>query len=279
MQDYGLGSKVVCVTGGASGIGLAAVKALLADGAKVAILDLQREQIDRALSDLADEDAQRASRLLGIAVDIRDAGALKKAADEIESKLGPVFGIIASAGISGAGKSEHLPEDEFVNVMSVNVIGMFLCCREFGARMIARGQGSIVAIGSIDGLGGQPGRTHYVTSKFAVTGMTKNLALEWGRHGVRVNCIAPTFVDTPMLRRNVPAAFVDGVVADRTPMGRMARAEEIASVAIVFLTDAMTFVTGTILPVDGGLSAGFVTAHNGADLSSNRLLEAGAYQA
>lgn len=187
------------------------------------------------------------------------------------------FGTIASAGISGAGKAEALPLDEWSNVLGVNATGMLITCQAVGTRMIARGKGAIVAIGSIDGISGHPGRAHYVASKFAVTGLVKNLALEWGRHGVRVNCIAPNLVDTPLLRRGMPPAFLQEVVVDRTPMGRIAWPEEIASAALMLLSDASSYITGVVLPVDGGLSAGFFTHRQGADLSSTRLLEVGIY--
>lgn len=95
--------------------------------------------------------------------------------------------------------------------------------------MLANASGSIVLLGSVDSLGGQPARTHYTASKHAVAGIVKNLAIEWGRHGVRVNGVAPNLVDTPMVRRGVPPRFIVDVVADRTPLGRIARPDEVAS--------------------------------------------------
>jgi NAD(P)-dependent dehydrogenase (short-subunit alcohol dehydrogenase family) len=131
--------------------------------------------------------------------------------------------------------------------------------------MIAHGRGSITLMGSIDGLSAHAGRSHHVASKFAVAGLTKNLALECGRHGIRVNCIAPSFVDSSVLRHMTPAAYLEHVVRNRTPMGRMAQAEEIATATLMLLSDAASFVTGVELPVDGGLSVGCVTNACGAD--------------
>lgn len=272
-MDFGLRDKVVAVTGGASGIGQAVVRALVADGAKVAILDGDADPLDRAMDALGGA----TGRAVGVRLDVRDAAALSAAVATIEASLGPVSGLVASAGVAGAARAEDISEAEFERVLSVNVTGLFLSCQAFGRRMLAHGQGAIVTIGSIDGLGGQPGRTHYTASKFAVSGLTRNLALEWGGRGVRVNGVAPTYVDTEAVRRNVPARFVEDVVCDRTPMGRMVQPSEVASVVLALLSDAMQFVNGVVLPIDGGLSAGFLTADRGDDLASNRLRAAGTY--
>lgn len=273
MLKFGLEGRVICVTGGSSGIGRETVLALARDAARVAVIGRRIAEIDETVAEARACGAQA----VGFSADVRDAAALRKAVDGIENTLGPIEALVASAGTSGASPVETLSEDDWNQVLSVNVNGVFLTCREVGARMIERGKGSIVIIGSVDGLGGHPGRAHYATSKFALVGLTKNLALEWGRHGVRVNCVAPQMVDTPMLRRGIPAAFLENVVVDRTPMGRIALPKEVASASLMLLSDAASYITGVVLPVDGGLTAGYFTRRQGADLSSSRLLEAGQY--
>lgn len=273
MISYGLKERVVCVTGGASGIGRAGALALARDGARVGIIDLRQADIDATVEELR----ALGATATGYALDVRDADATVKAAERLEADLGPVDGLFACAGISRTAPAEDLAEQDLTDVLDVNVKGLFLSCREFGKRMIGRGSGAIVVIGSIDGLGGHPGRLHYVSSKHAVSGLAKNLALEWGRYGIRVNCIAPGLVDTPLLRAGMPPNFVENVVLDRTPLGRMARPEEIASVALMLLSDASSYLTGAIVPIDGGLSAGFFTRKQGGDYSSRRLLDAGIY--
>lgn len=272
MINFGLDGKVVVVTGGASGIGLTTARALVKDGAKVMILDMKEDGVTAALDELRTLGAD----VQGAALDIRDETALQNALIETERRLGIPFGLVASAGTSTASPAEAQGIEEWERVLSVNTTGTFLCCRTFGARMLQAGEGAIVVIGSVSGLGAQAGRVAYATSKFAVNGLVKSLALEWGRRNVRVNCIAPTLVDTPMLRANLPIGFVSSIV-DRTPMARIASSEDIALTAMALLSDATAFVTGTILPVDGGLTAGYMTRKNGADLSSNRLLEEGIY--
>jgi NAD(P)-dependent dehydrogenase (short-subunit alcohol dehydrogenase family) len=272
MIDYGLAGRVVAITGGASGIGRAAALLLAKGGAHVAIID----QRDDDIAIVLDEVRSLGAKASGVAADVRDAAATRAAVVRFKHDLGPVDGLFACAGISRTAPAEAIDETDFQDVVDVNLKGLFLTCREFGSGMIDRGRGSIVVIGSVDGLGGHAGRLHYVSSKHGVSGLAKNLAIEWGRHGVRVNCIAPGFVDTPLLRRNMPAAFVDAVI-DRTPLGRMAQPEEVASVALMLLSDACSFLSGAVIPIDGALTSGFFTKKQGGDYSSMKLLEAGVY--
>jgi NAD(P)-dependent dehydrogenase (short-subunit alcohol dehydrogenase family) len=210
-------------------------------------------------------------------VDVRDPAALLVAAESITKDLGHVWGLVAAAGIGGAAKAEDLTLEELNNVLAVNVGGVLSTCQAFVHGMIERRSGSVVIIGSINSFGGQPGRMHYTASKHAVVGIVKNLAIEWGHHNIRVNGIAPGPVDTPLLRRNVPATFMSDVFDDRIPLGRLARSEEIASASLMLLSDAASFVNGAMLVVDGGMTAGPFTRRQGKDFGSNRLLQAGAY--
>ncbi|MBP0590472.1 SDR family oxidoreductase [Paraburkholderia sp. LEh10] len=271
-MNYGLKDKVVAVTGGASGIGRAACELLAGEGAIVAVIDRDPVRNAETVARLRQQGAVAS----GYHVDVSQETDVSGCVTSIEQEFGPVYGLIVAAGISVAALAEDLKTDDWERVFKVNALGAFLCCRAFGAAMLSRRAGAIVVIGSIDGIGAQPGRTAYASSKFAVHGLVKSLAAEWANRGVRVNCVAPGLVDTPLLRTGMPARFVDAVV-DRTPMGRIARPEDIASVAAMLLSSATNFVNGVIIPVDGGLLASPFTRKNGADLSSNRLLEAGIY--
>lgn len=276
MVTYGLSGRVVVVTGGASGIGLSTVQALVRDGASVAILDLQRDKVDETVA-LSRDIAPDGVRILGLTVDVQIKEDLARAASRIETELGPVSGLIASAGISGSCRSEDLPVDELNRIMSVNVTGTLLTCQAFVRGMFDRKCGSIVVVGSVASLGGQPGRLAYNASKHAVAGVVKTLAVEWGARGVRINAVAPGPVDTPLVQRGVPPSYFRNVYCDRTPLGRLARPDEIASVTLMLLSDASSFVHGVVVPVDGGLMAGPFTRNQGADMGSISLLEAGIY--
>ncbi|MBU3740511.1 MAG: SDR family oxidoreductase [Rhodoferax sp.] len=276
-MNFDLLDRVVVVSGGTSGIGLACALALARDGAHVAILgtDAKRMQESVALVEAAGEGR---SRVLGLLVDVCEPTVLATVAESVATRLGPVWGIIACAGIGGASKAEDLSLADLNRVLAVNVGGVLSTCQAFVHGMLERRRGSIVLVGSINSFGGQPGRVHYTASKHAVVGLVKNLAIDWGRFGVRVNGIAPGPVDTPLLRRNVPPGFFARVFEDRIPLGRLARSEEIANSCLMLLSDASSFVNGAMLVVDGGMTAGPFTHRGGADMGSNRLLAAGAYE-
>ncbi|MHA6688048.1 SDR family NAD(P)-dependent oxidoreductase [Mesorhizobium sp. A556] len=274
MINLGFKGRTVCVQGGTSGVGKAAAIMLAKEGANVGVTGQSDATVEAALAEIREFGGLAA----GFACDTRDVAALEAAVAGFERELGPVDGLLVCAAISGSAPAETLSLEEWQDVLSINLTGAFLTAQAFGRRMVERKSGSIVLVGSTDGLGGQPSRTHYVVSKHGLNGLTRNLALEWGRHGVRVNSIAPNAIDTPMLRRNMPPKFLADVIEDRTPLGRMAQASEIASAALLFLSDAASYISGAIVPVDGGLTAGFWTHRHGADYSSKKLLEAGVYE-
>lgn len=273
MISYGLRDRGVFITGGASGIGLACAKMLAKEGARLALVDLTHTGLTDAKSALEGLGAT----VSVAAADVANQQAMTEAFERFDREIGVVDGAVLSAGISGAEPAETLPAADFARVMDVNVNGVFYAAQLCAKRMISRKAGSIVTIASIDGIGGHPARSHYAASKHAVVGLTRNFAIEWGRHGIRVNSIAPNAIDTPLLWKGMPQRFAEGVIIDRTPMARLGQGQEIASVALMLLSDATSYVSGAIIPVDGGLTAGYYTARSGADYSNKRLLDLGVY--
>lgn len=273
MIDFDLQGRVLYVTGGGSGIGRAIATLAARGGMKVAVADAVGERAQEVASTLRKEGAQT----LALTLDVCDAAACNDAVARIEGALGPIDCMVASAGISSPARAEEMSEEVWLRCLDVNLTGMFRSVQPVGRSMLKRQRGAIVTISSVDGLGGHAGRSHYSASKHGVIGLTRALAIEWGRHGVRVNSVAPGVVDTPLVRQNLPPDHVQHAMVDRVPMGRLATAEEQAGPTLFLLSDAAAFVNGAVLPVDGGTSTGYFTRWNGADLGSRALLEAGVY--
>jgi NAD(P)-dependent dehydrogenase (short-subunit alcohol dehydrogenase family) len=271
--SLGLAGRIVMITGGASGIGRQCALALAREGAAVAIADSNAE----GAAAVAREVEAMGQQAAAIGFDVRDASATDVAVGEIEKRLGPLDGLITAAGISRPSPATELASESWEAVIGVNLSGTFYSCQAVGRRMVARGRGAIVTIGSISSLGGQSGRAHYCASKAGVVGLTRDLAIEWGSYGVRVNSIGPSATDTPMIRAGIPENFVSGVMEDRTPLGRLAQPEEIANVCLFLLSDLSSYVNGSLLMADGGVTAGFLTHRHGRDLSSKTLLASGIY--
>jgi NAD(P)-dependent dehydrogenase (short-subunit alcohol dehydrogenase family) len=268
-------NRVVMVTGGASGIGRAIAMLAGQSGARVAVVDSSEANAKSTVAALQGAGAQAMAEVF----DVRDGKAAIAAVKRIEQTLGPIDGLVAAAGVSPPHPAASMPEEIWSLAIDVNLTGMFLSVQAVGRRMIERGRGAIVTVASIAGVSGHPGRTHYSASKHGIIGMTKSLAIEWGRFGVRVNAVAPGPVYTPLFERNIPPEHIRDVMQDRIPAGRLATAEDQAHPCLFLLSDEAAYINGITLPVDGGMSAGFMTHWNGADLGSKAMLERGLYSA
>ena len=261
----GITDKVFFITGGAQGIGFAVARAIGAQGGIVALADISAQKINAAVENLKGLGICATGHVL----DVRDTVATRELVTEIETSVGPIAGVVPCAGITRTQPAEAMEESAWQDVIDINLSGTFNTCQASAKAMLERGRGAIVNIASITSFGGQAGRVNYAASKWAVAGLTKSLAVEWGSRGIRVNAVGPNAVDTPMLRKGVPEPFVDEVMLDRTPLGRVAQAEEIASVILFLLSDQASYVNGAVIPVDGGLTAGFLTHLQGRDYASN----------
>jgi NAD(P)-dependent dehydrogenase (short-subunit alcohol dehydrogenase family) len=251
LEMFRLPGRVAVVTGGARGIGLACVEALAEAGARVIIADH-----DPALA----EDGRKAVRAKGfdadIAImDVTDSARVAKVADELVSRHGRVDILVNSAGIARSETpAERVTDEHWLNVLDVNVNGTFWCCRAFGNHMLKAKSGAIVNIGSMSGfiVNKPQEQSYYNASKAAVHHLTKSLAAEWGARGVRVNAVAPTYVATPLNEfvKSKPAMY-DAWIGG-TPMARLGKVEEIASVVLFLASDAASLMTGSIVLADGG---------------------------
>jgi len=256
--------RPVVVTGGAAGIGLAVAEALAADGHPLGIVDLDAGAAQTAARALADRHGIRAA---GAGADVADEAASAAAhADLVAALGGPVLVLVNNAGIMPPrrDRAEALPVSDFDRMLAVHLRGSLIWSRLVLPGMRAAGFGRIVNLGSVLGLVAAAHRIGYVTAKSAMTGITRALALEGARAGITVNAVAPGFVLTGNLIERAQTGVLDhDAIADHTPVGRWARPDEIAH-AIRFLADpASGYITGTVLPVDGGYA---IRGHPGEDI-------------
>ena len=238
--------KIAIVTGGASGIGLATAKKLLSEGAKVVLVDWNQDVLDIARS--LNEDA------IGIRCDVSSEEDVKKCVSDVIEKFGHIDYLVANAGIGGGpNKAHEVSLEEWNKVIAVNQTGIFLINKYVINEMLKSGGGAIVNTSSMYGLVGTTMSFAYSASKGAINQMTRSLALTYARDNIRVNAIAPGYVDTPILA-SVPKDMKDAM-ANQLPIGRLGEDTEIANLICYLLSDNATFITGAIVPIDGGFTA------------------------
>ena len=243
LDKFDLTGQTAFVTGAGRGIGLCAAQALREAGARVILSDIDATLLQQAKAALGEVET--------VVLDITDPAAVAAAARD----AGPVDILIANAGIAWPDTgAEDMSDEAWRKVIDVDLNGAYWSCREFGRAMLARGKGSIVTVGSMSGLiSNKPQRqVHYNAAKAGVHHMTKSLAGEWAARGVRVNSVAPTYVDTPMSSGAFDNPKLFPVWMEMTPMGRVARPDEIASAILFLACDAASAITGSILVVDCG---------------------------
>jgi NAD(P)-dependent dehydrogenase (short-subunit alcohol dehydrogenase family) len=240
-----LDGKVALVTGAASGIGLACARRFGDEGAKVVGVDLQPG---------ADGDVRVA--------DVADESSIREAVDAVVHDHGRLDMVLNAAGVAGGGPIHLLDAAEWERVIRVNLTGTFLVCKHALTHMVEQESGSLVNISSIEGVEGTEGGSSYNASKGAVVLLTKNLAIDYGRVGVRANCICPGFIETPMFESVMSLEGMQQVrerYREAHMLGRFGRPEEIASAAAFLASEDASFVTGHALVVDGGFTAGMRT--------------------
>jgi 2-deoxy-D-gluconate 3-dehydrogenase len=247
-----LEGKTAVVTGGGRGLGQAAAWALAAAGADVALLARSSEELEATAREI---EAAHPRKILSLPCDVTDEASVEEAASLAIATFGRVDILINNAGIATVAPLLELTLPELRRALDVNVVGTFLCTRAFGAHMVAQRKGTVINIASVAGLGGEPDLSAYCASKGAVIAFTRALAVEWARHGVTVNAIAPGYFRTDLNKRALDDISIGPKIVRQIPLRRVGQPEELGPLVVYLASDAAAFMTGSVVVLDGGQTA------------------------
>ncbi|MGW5313564.1 3-oxoacyl-ACP reductase FabG1 [Nocardia thailandica] len=232
-------SRSVLVTGGNRGIGLAVAQRLLADGHKVAVTH---------------RGSGVPEGLFGVKCDVTDSDSVDRAFTEVEEHQGPVEVLVANAGITDDTLLMRMSEEQFERVIDANLTGAFRCAKRANRAMLRARWGRMIFLGSVVGLGGGPGQINYASSKAGVIGMARSITRELGTRSITANVVAPGFIETDMTA-DLPEDLKE-TAKKFIPLGRLGQAEDVAAVVSFLASEDSRYVTGAVIPVDGGMGMG-----------------------
>ena len=250
---FSVAGQNVVVTGGSRGIGRAIAEGFAARGANVLICSRTQESVETALKEMNDAGLKAD----GIACDVSDEQQILTTVETAISRLGHIDTLVNVAGVNRRKRAETVTADDYDFILDTNLRGAFLMSREVGKHMIERRSGAQINIESLNTWMPLKGVLPYAISKFGMQGMTRGLALEWGRHGVRVNSLAPGFILTDLTRKLWSDPEMQAWNQANAPLGRLGQPEDMVGTAIFLASKASAFMTGQTLYVDGGFSAGW----------------------
>jgi len=241
-----LQDNVAIITGAGQGIGRATAIKFAREGAKVAVCDINERSVAETV-DLVHDDGGQA---IGFVVDVTAKDSIARIVEGVMAQWGRIDTLVNNAGIVEDAQFKKMSEDQFDRVIDVNLKGVYNCTRAVVDVMLAQNSGCILNASSIVGIYGNFGQTNYAATKFGVIGMVKTWARELGRKGIRANAICPGFIETPILAK-MPAKIVE-MMADRVPMGRLGRPDEIAATYAWLASSEASYINGAVIEVSGG---------------------------
>ena len=239
--------KVVLVTGAAQGIGKSTALKFASEGAKLVLCDIRLE----SLSEISEELKAMNVEFLTYAVNVVDRTQIQDMITDVVSKWTKIDILVNNAGITADNQLLKMPEEDFDKVIAINLKGVYNCTQLVAPVMVSNGSGVILNATSIVGLYGNFGQTNYAATKWGVIGMTKTWAKELGKKGIRVVAVAPGFIGTPMVKK-MPEKVVE-MMQDKSPLKRLGTPEDVANAYAFLASDEASFITGTVLSVDGGV--------------------------
>lgn len=240
--------KVVLITGGTRGIGRACAKTFAAAGATVAICGRNQETAETAAADVSSETG---GAVRGYVADMADGASVDALVKEVTNDLGPIAVLVNNAGITRDGLLMRMKDEDWFAVMRTNLDGVFYCCRAVSRGMLKQRYGRIVNISSVIGVHGQAGQSNYAAAKAGMIGFSKSLAQELATRNVTVNVLAPGYIETDMTAGIT--GDMEAALLKRIPVGRVGQVNEIASVVAFLASPEASYITGAVVPVDGGL--------------------------
>ena len=248
MSSPRLAGKVSIITGAGQGIGLATALKFAREGAVVVVCDVRQAQVDAAVAQCKALGAQA----LGLVVDVTQREMVDAMVQRVLKEFGRIDVLVNNAGITQDARLQKMTLEQFDKVIDVNLRGVFHCAQAVADTMVAQGSGVILNASSVVGVYGNFGQTNYAASKFGVIGFTKTWSRELGPKGVRVNAVAPGFIETPILA-SMPDKVLDHM-REQVPLKRLGRAEEIANVYAFLASDEASYINGAVIEVAGGMT-------------------------
>jgi gluconate 5-dehydrogenase len=248
---FGLDGRIALVTGSSAGIGCALAKGLAEAGATVVVNGRSPQKVEAVVAQIAAE----GGKAHGAIFDVTESAQVRAGVARIEAEIGPIDILVNNAGVQRRTVLEDFPEETWRELMKTNLDSVFFVGQAVARAMIPRGRGRIINICSVQSELGRPSIAPYTASKGGVKMLTKGMAIDWGKHGIRVNGLGPGYFRTELNKALVEDEKFSAWLSARTPLGRWGDVEELVGAAIFLASDASTFVNGHILYVDGGITA------------------------